>query len=216
MSDVRRRLESVSAPPDVVSWAAQQSDLPRALGTLDRPDWLVWLARAGIIAVDDLTVLRAARLVASLGNMDQAAWRSHLFRPRPDVFDLVSFQCDSERAWDDLDHKFADFINGIVSGFLLFVPLDLRLWFHPLPGLAGLRREIITLPALVVLMAVTALIWRALRLRAAARARRHLSFSETFARLGPLLSPAVERADRSVRSTQLNEVRRSFGLTARA
>jgi hypothetical protein len=201
-------LATVCAPADLREWARSHESHSAAFAACARPDWLVWLARSRAISKEEqCAVVRAAAAVVSLGGGAPAVWRSHLMRWRPDVFDEVALFCGGDDITDS-DHRYSDLLNGLLAALLLWSPLDVYLFVRPLGSLAGLRREVITLPTLFVLIFPMIWLWGRIRVAAANRAAPKVAFDDLFARLAPRM--AETGGSEAVRRMQLLAARTAF------
>jgi hypothetical protein len=209
MNRWQESLAAVGAPAALVSWAQSLESRDAALRSCPRPDWLVWIARAGATSVEQQrAVLRAASAVMTLAR-PMTSWRRHVFRLRPDAIDDVALFCGDSDTLNDSDHGLADWISGSVVALVLWAPFDVYLFVRPLSGLAGVRREIVTLPALALLAYAARRIWTRLRL-AAARRLANQGFASIWERLAPHLDAAMESSAR--RAAQSLAARRALGL----
>ena len=202
-------LAAIGAPGPLVSWAPSLESRDAALRSCPRPDWLVWIARAAATSVEQQqAVLRAAGAVITLAR-PMTKWRRLLFRLRPDVLDDVALFCGDSDTLTDSDHGFADWISGSVVALVLWAPFDVYLYVRPLSGLAGVRREIITLPVLALLGYAARRLWTRARL-ASARRSASQGFAPIWERLTTHLDAAAEGS--SWRAAQFLAARRALGL----
>lgn len=201
----QQQLTTLGAPAELIEWARAQPSLSAAWQSVPRADWLVWLARTRATSSDqERAVVRAAVVVLMFGGVKPRAWRSHLLRLRADLFDRANFFIGDDEL-TDRDHQYADLINGLVIALLLWAPLDLYLFIHPIGSLAGVGREIVTLPVLFVLIFVVTWVYRRLRLAAARRAAAHVRFDDLFAQLARMMPRA--RQDETTRRSQFLAIR---------
>ena len=202
-------LAAVGAPGALVRWAQSLASRNAALSSCPRPDWLVWIARTAATSTEQQrAVLRAANAVVTLAR-PMTSWRRLLFRLRPDAIDDVALFCGDSDTLTDSDHGFADWISGSVVALLLWAPFDVYLFVRPLSGLAGVRREIVTLPVLALLAYAARRIWTRARL-AVARRSASQGFASIWERLAPHLDAATEGSAR--RAAQSVAATRALGL----
>jgi hypothetical protein len=148
----QQSLATVGAPSELSDWARTQPSLATAWAACPRPDWLVWLARSHPGSNEEQrNVVRAAASVASFAGAKPPVWHRLLLRWRPDLFDQAALFVGADELTDS-DHQYSDLINGLLFALLLWAPLDVFLFVHPVGSLGGLRREVITLPVLFVLI----------------------------------------------------------------